>query len=107
MPNNKSPARLLDQLEHSRTQIGMIGEREFVRLLGAAGRLRFGKDSKSLIRFHDLLLFLRAFAPGPRVLNLADKLLGEIESKVKAALAAGADPEDFAPEEVAGIAGTI
>ena len=34
MPNNKSPARLLDQLEHSRTQIGMIGEREFVRLLG-------------------------------------------------------------------------
>jgi hypothetical protein len=107
MPNNKSPARLLDQLEHSRTQIGMIGEQEFVRLLGAAGRLRFGKDSKSLIRFHDLLLFLRAFAPGPRVLKLADKLLGEIESKVKAALAVGADPEDFAPEEVAGIAGTV
>lgn len=107
MLNNKNAARLLDRLEQARAQIGSIREQEFVRLLSAAGRISFGKDTKSLIRFHDLLLFLRAFAPGPRVLKLADKLLSGMEPKIKAALAAGADPEDFAPEEVAGIAGTV
>ncbi len=66
-----------------------------------------GKDAEALIRFHDLLLFLRAFPPGLAVLRLADALLGKIETKVKAVLAAGADPDDFAPEEVAGIAGTV
>ena len=107
MPNTKNAARLLDRLEQARAQIGSIREQEFIRLLSAAGRISFGKDTKSLIRFHDLLLFLRAFAPGPRVLKLADKLLSEIEPKVKAALAAGADADDFAPEEVAGMAGTV
>jgi len=103
----KKSARLLDQLEQARRQIGSMKEQEFLRLLNAAGRLSFGKDAESLIRFHDLLLFFRAFAPGPRVLRLADKLLSGIEQKVEAVLAAGADPDDFAPEEVVGIAGTV
>ncbi len=106
MPSSNA-ARLLDKLEQARTQIGSIKEQEFLRLLNAAGRLSFGKDAKSLIRFHDLLLFLRAFPPGPRVMRSADALLGKLEAKVKAVLAAGADPDDFAPEEVAGIAGTV
>src|SRR5438270_360509 len=104
---NNNAARLLDRLEQARSQIGSIREQEFLRLLNTAGRFRFGKDTESLIRFHDLLLFLRAFPPGPHVLRLADSLLGGIEKKVKAALASGADPEDFAPEEVVGIAGTV
>ncbi|HKV93911.1 MAG TPA: hypothetical protein VJW20_15295 [Candidatus Angelobacter sp.] len=107
MLNNKNAARLLDRLEQARTQIGSLREQEFVRLLSAAARVSFGKDTKSLIRFHDLLLFLRAFAPGQRVLKLADALLAKVESKVQSALSAGADPEDFAPEEVAGMAGTV
>ena len=51
----------------------MIKEREFVRLLNAAGHATFGKDAQSLIRFHDLLLFFRAFPPGPSVLRLAER----------------------------------
>src|SRR6476646_1302445 len=98
-------ARLLNKLEQARTQIGTIKERELDRLLSAAGRLTFGKDAQSLIRFHDLLLFFRAFPSGPGVLRLADRLLVGFEGKVKAALAAGADAADFAPEEVVGIAG--
>ena len=98
-------ARLLNKLEQARTQIGTIKERELVRLLSAAGRALFGKDAPSLIRLHDLLLFFRAFPSGPRVLRLADRLLLGFERKVKAALAAGADADDFAPEEVVGIAG--
>ena len=107
MPPVPKSARLLEQLEAVRARIGDAKEDEFLRLLRAAGHIRFGKDAGSLIRFHDLLLFLRAFPPGPRVLRLADTLLQGIEQQVKAALTAGADPDDFAPEEVVGIAGTV
>jgi hypothetical protein len=104
---NKTAARLLNKLEQARKQIGTITERELVRLLSAASRATFGKDAPSLIRLHDLLLFFRAFPAGPDVLRLADRLLGRFEEKVKAVLAAGADADDFAPEEVVGIAGTV
>jgi hypothetical protein len=104
---NKNIARLLNRLEQARTQIGTIKERELLRLFGAAGRIAFGKDAPSLIRFHDLLLFFRAFPAGLSVLRLADKLLEKFEAKVKGVLAAGADADDFAPEEVVGIAGTV
>lgn len=100
-------ARLLKKLEEARSQIGTISEREIVRWLNAAGRARFGNDAQFLIRFHDLLLFFRAFPPGPNVLRLAERLLKTFEPRVKAVLAAGGDAEDFVPEEVAGIAGTI
>src|SRR5438445_6547476 len=104
---NNNAARRLNKLEEARTQVGTIKERELGRLLGAAGRVTFGKDAGSLIRLHDLLLFFRAFPVGPSVLRLADNLLGNFEEKVRAALAAGADADDFAPEEVVGIAGTV
>ncbi len=114
MPQTKSQPKLatiVSQLEQARTQIGVVPEKklkqEIVRLLSAADRAAVGKDAEALIRFHDLLLFLRAFPPGLAVLRLADTLLGKIETKVKGVLAAGADPDDFAPEEVAGIAGTV
>ncbi|MBZ5505961.1 MAG: hypothetical protein LAO78_10785 [Acidobacteriia bacterium] len=100
-------ATLLPRLEQARTAIGTIKEREIVRLLSEANPATVGKDAESLIRFHDLLLFFRAFPPGPAVLRLADALLGKIELKVKAALDAGADADDFAPEEVVGITGTV
>ncbi|MGZ7103680.1 MAG: hypothetical protein ACXVJ1_16700, partial [Candidatus Angelobacter sp.] len=100
-------ASLLPRLEEARAQLGVVKEREIGRLLSAAGNAGVGKDAKSLIRFHDLLLFFRAFPPGASVLRLAEKLLSKFEPVVKAALAAGADAEDFAPEEVVGIAGTV
>ena len=106
MPANNA-ARLLNKLEQARTQIGTIKEREIVRMLGTVGRVTFGKDTQSLIRFHDLLLFFRAFPSGPNVLRLAERLLKSFEPRVKAVLAAGGDADDFAPEEVVGIAGTV
>jgi hypothetical protein len=100
-------AALLPRLEEARAQIGVVKEREILRLLSAADKAVFKNDAKSVIRFHDLLLFFRAFSPGARVLHLADKMLARFETKVKILLAAGADADDFAPEEVAGIAGTM
>jgi hypothetical protein len=100
-------AALLPRLEEARTQIGAVKAREILRLLSAADNAVFKNDAKSVIRFHDLLLFFRAFAPGASVLRRADRMLARFETKVKAVLAAGADTDDFAPEEVAGIAGTM
>jgi hypothetical protein len=100
-------AALLPRLEEARTQIGVVKEREILRLLSAADKAVFKNDAKFVIRFHDLLLFFRAFSPGASVLHLADKMLARFETKVKSLLAAGADADDFAPEEIAGIAGTM
>ena len=105
MPN-KTAARLINQLEQARSQIGAIKERELLRLLSAAGRATFGKDAPSVIRFHDLLLFFRAFPSSQSILRLSEKLLTTFEPRVKAVLA-GCDADDFAPEEVVGIAGTV
>ena len=104
---NRNADRLLNRLEQVRTQIGRISEQEIVRAISAAGRAKFGNDAPSLIRFHDLLLFFRAFPSGPSVLQLAESLLKTFEPRVKAVLAAGGDADDFAPEEVVGIEGTI
>jgi hypothetical protein len=104
---NKTAGRLIEQLELARTQIGAINEQEIVRAINAAGRAKFGKDAQSLIRFHDLLLFFRAFSPGPNGLRQTERLLQAFEHRVKAVLAAGGDADDFAPEEVVGIAGTV
>jgi hypothetical protein len=105
--STNNAGRLLDRLEQARTQIGTIKEREIVRVLSAAARAKFGNDAQSLIRFHDLLLFFRAFPSGPNVLRLAERLLQNFEPRIKAVLAAGGDADDFTPEEVVGIAGTV
>src|SRR5262245_27435695 len=86
-------ATLISRLEQARTQIGLMHEREIIRLLSVAGRAMVGNDAASLVRLHDLLLFFRAFPPGPGVLRFADVLLKSMEAKVKAVLRAGADPE--------------
>ena len=104
---NRNADRLLNKLEQARGQIGTINEREIIRVLRTSGRAKFGNDGQSLIRFHDLLLFFRAFPSGPNVLRLSEKLLKTFEPKVKAVLTAGGDADDFAPEEVVGIAGTV
>src|ERR1051326_5220452 len=105
--HTNNATQLLNKLEEARAKIGTISEREIARVLSAAARARFGNDAPSLIRFHDLLLFFRAFPSGPNILRLAERLLKSFEPRVKAVLAAGGDPDDFAPEEVVGIAGTL
>jgi hypothetical protein len=63
-------------------------------------------DVETLIRFHDTLLFLRAFPQSAGVVELADELLAAIETqvaKVNMLVAAAAALDD---ESVSGIAGT-
>jgi hypothetical protein len=64
-------------------------------------------STESLIRFHDVLLFLRAFPQSRKVAQLADDLLTGIVHQVETLRASGADMELFDNEEFSGIAGTV
>ena len=83
------------------------GERvAFEPLLRSLRRARV-QDPATLIRLHDLLLFLRAFPPAPDVVSLADELLATFAERVQHLRRACMDMEIFDPEDVSGIAGTI
>ncbi len=75
---------------------------------GLLTHLRAAKfeEVESLIRFHDSLLFLRAFPQSEGVARLADKLLASIEPQVTSLLALPSAAELLDDEAVSGIAGT-
>jgi hypothetical protein len=74
-------------------------------MLTSLGAARF-PDARSLIRFHESLLFLRAFPQGPSVVRKTEKLLNNFYQRVEALRKSGVDMDDFDPLEVSGMAGT-
>jgi len=97
--------RLLAQLEEYRYRFGRGEGARVVSLLAALNKQRF-PDAKSLIRFHETLMFLRAFPQSPSVLRRAESLLNTFWKGVEALRRSGADMSRFEPLEVSGIAGT-
>jgi hypothetical protein len=95
----------LTELEAFRYRFGRDEAARVVKLLKSLDAGRF-PDSLSLIRFHESLLFLRAFPHGPAVVRLTERILNGFHNKVEALREAGADMEDFDTFEVSGIAGT-
>ena len=63
-------------------------------------------DAQSLIRFHETLLFLRAYPPSPRILNQVEEILKTFAQRVSQLQAAGVDLSPLDDPEVSGIAGT-
>jgi hypothetical protein len=98
--------RLLHQVEESRSRFGRGEAARVVELLSALGKRKFS-DTASLIRFHEALLFLRAFPHGPEVVRQSERLLRGFSKRVEQLEKAGADMDDFDPLEVSGIAGTV
>src|SRR5258708_20503759 len=97
--------RQLAQLEAHRYPVGREEAARVVKLLKRLDAARF-PDSSSLIRFHEALLFLRAFPQGPVVVRLTERILNSFHGKVEALRNANADMDDFDTFEVSGIAGT-
>ncbi len=97
--------RQLTQLEASRYRFGRYEAASVVKLLNRLDAARF-PDPASLIRFHEALLFLRAFPQGPAVVRATERILNRFHKKVEALRKSGADMDDFEPIEVSGIAGT-
>jgi hypothetical protein len=95
--------RLLAQLEQAkRRRPGAAGT---ARLLRSLARRGF-PDAESLVRFHDAVLFLRAYPHSRAVMRLSDAILSGFRSRVERLAASGGDLSDFDHPEVSGIAGT-
>jgi hypothetical protein len=75
------------------------------KLLAQLGRRRF-PDAGSLIRFHEILLFLRAYPRTPAMRRSSEELLASFHKRVTRLRASGADVSAFADPRVSGIAGT-
>ncbi len=95
----------LTQLEAHRYRFGRDEAVRVVKLLKRLDAARF-PDSSSVIRFHEALLFLRAFPQGPVVMRVTERILNGFQKKVDALRKRGADMDDFDTFEVSGIAGT-
>ena len=97
--------RLLDRLDAWKANFGQGDARQLEKLLTAAAKWRLNTPAEA-IRFHETLLFLRAYPRSPRVARLADQLLFHFADRIARLLSAGADMEPFEAPEVTGIAGT-
>ena len=97
--------RLLSDLEALRYRFGPGQPPRVLKLLTALDRARF-RDPASLIRFHEALMFLRAFPHSPAVLRKTESLLNNFWKRVDALRKSGTDMDAFEPIEVSGIAGT-
>src|ERR1019366_1771660 len=97
--------RQLTELEACRYRFGRYEAARVVKLLNRLDAARIA-DTASLIRFHEALLFLRAFPQGRAVVRVTERILNSFHKKVEALRKAGADMNDFEPIEVSGIAGT-
>ena len=95
----------LDRIEALRRAFGTDEHASLPRLLQQLGRKRF-PDAGALIRFHEALLFYRAYPPNPEVLRVAEDLLRLMPTKIAELRRAGVDLTPFEEPDVSGIAGT-
>ncbi len=103
-PSSTSLESLLLKLEDGRYRFGPGAAARILKLLAALGRRRFS-DVPCLLRFHETLMFLRAFPQSPAVMKATDSMLSGLSQRVDALRQAGADMDEFDPLEVSGIAG--
>jgi hypothetical protein len=98
--------RLLERLDELKRPSDARARVLLRRTLSQAARREFN-DAASLIRFHETLLFLRAYPQSPSLLEQAEKILSTFIRRVER-LRERAPEESFelAEPEVSGIAGT-
>jgi len=95
----------LDRLEAAKRAFGTAEQASLPRLLRKLASARLS-GAEALIRFHEALLFFRAYAPNREVLELADELLAQMPEKIAKLRRRGADLLPFEEPDVSGIAGT-
>jgi hypothetical protein len=92
--------RALDSLSAMKGQFGRAAAHTTTELLTKLSTTRF-RDPAELIRFHEIVLFLRAYPQSPRVLRLADSILFSFTDRL-----GRLNRDLFEDPEVSGIAGT-
>jgi len=102
----QSLARLLARLEELQRDSGAQVRAQLQRVLRELARRRF-PDAASLVRFHESLLFLRAYPPSAALLRQTEKLLATFKTRVDELRAQDVeDFELFSDSDISGIAGT-
>ncbi len=96
---------LLSQLEESSRHFDERSRAETARLIARLAKRKF-TDAESLIRFHELLLFLRAHPPSAEILDEVEVVLDGFARRVEQLRQTGADMTAFDYIEYSGIAGT-
>src|SRR5260370_17673608 len=86
--------RHLTQLEACRYRFGSHESAHVVKLLKSLDAARFA-DPASLIRFHEALLFLRAFPQGPSVVRVTGRILNSFHTTVDSLLKPAPLIDDF------------
>jgi hypothetical protein len=103
LPRN-SINRLLDQLDELKSRFGEGVQRTVEQTLSRLSQLRF-TEAEALLRYHEILLFLRAYPQNERILHTVDRELSGFTQRVKQLEASGADLSALDSPEVSGIAG--
>lgn len=102
----KRLSSLLDALEDTKRQYGRGCATRTEKLLHSLRGWSF-RNAELLLRFHETLLFLRAFPHSPRVALLTDELLSGIPNQVHHLQSSGTDMSLFDDERFSGVAGTV
>src|SRR5262249_17382371 len=96
---------LLTRLEQTKHRFDEASAAVVVDLLSAISSVRFD-DAGNLIRFHEALLFLRAYPHSSRVLSVVERNLHSFHRRVVLLRNSNADMTPFDYIENSGIAGT-
>lgn len=92
--------RALDHLEQMKGRFGPDAAARTLHLLNQLNRARF-RDPSTLIRFHEVVLYLRAYPQSRDVVHAADEILFSFAGRLR-----GLDRDPFEDPEISGIAGT-
>jgi hypothetical protein len=95
---------LLDRLDDARRSFGSGNQKATEEILARIARHKIG-NAESLIRFHELLLFICAYPHNARVKRLAESLLKGFPKRIEALREAEIDLDSLEHPEVSGIAG--
>ena len=104
----KSPATLptlLDRLEAAKRQFDPGSQTHTAKLLSMLARRRF-PEAQSLIRFHESLLFFRAYPADEEIRRLAVALLAAFHERIARLIRSQVDLDPFEEPDVSGISGT-
>jgi hypothetical protein len=97
--------RSLQQLNDLKNQFGLTYSRKIASLLKRIAHRQI-EDAESLIRLHEILLFIRAYPHTPEIVKQAERLLRTFPLRIARLHASDSDLSALDHPEVSGIAGT-
>jgi hypothetical protein len=97
--------QLLVQLDELKRRFDSRAPSQVLKVLSQLDARRF-TDAASLIRFHETLLFIRAYPQSAQVLRRVEKILSSFARRIEVLREAGADLSPLEEGEVSGISGT-